>query len=296
MSLIVKLRSFSAVLFCFVFVKEGTNQLLQATDKNYYLVSEAYSLAQKLFNQGRESYGRTKTRSLLTIDTFVDLVTMMNDQMARDLRSAVIKYYKIKYFYDFTNYVIALEEMVEITEHCLKDPVERLKEIRESFHEVIKNFQDSRHFNSVNKCQKELPDEVAAAHCILHQAVLFNETMQDSLVPIVTIKTRQHAQDINSTLYGVQSCLNDFVPRIFQQLLLDSYTSKCEFLKVINASVSDLIKDKWNNDTKFPEKWGPLVKILKEKTNDSKKKLQDPLFVTLFAANLSSEEILKTLY
>lgn len=62
--------------------------------------------------------------------------------------------------------------MVEITEHCLADPVEKLQQIREQFHQVIKNFEDVRHFNTVDKCRKQLPDEVAAAHCILHQAVL----------------------------------------------------------------------------------------------------------------------------
>lgn len=62
--------------------------------------------------------------------------------------------------------------MVDIIEHCLADPVEKLAQIRTQFHSVIHNFKDVRDFDTVAKCHKELPDEVAAAHCILHQAVL----------------------------------------------------------------------------------------------------------------------------
>lgn len=83
-------------------------------DKKYYLVSEAYSVAKSLFNQGRANYNRLKNKSLTTIDTFLDLVHIMNDEMARDVRSSIIKFYKIKYFYDFTNYVISLEEVSSI--------------------------------------------------------------------------------------------------------------------------------------------------------------------------------------
>jgi hypothetical protein len=50
--------------------------------------------------------------------------------------------------------------------------MEKVGQIRRQFYLVIKNFQDVRQFDTVNKCHKELPDEVAAAHCILHQAVL----------------------------------------------------------------------------------------------------------------------------
>lgn len=31
--------------------------------------------------------------------------------MARELRSAIVKFYKIKYFHDFTNYVVNIEEV-----------------------------------------------------------------------------------------------------------------------------------------------------------------------------------------
>lgn len=56
--------------------------------------------------------------------------------------------------------------------------------------------------------------------------------MQDSLVTIVEIKTRQHAQDMNMSIYGVQQCLNEFVPKFFEQLLVDAYTPNCGYLKV----------------------------------------------------------------
>ncbi|KAL0811650.1 hypothetical protein ABMA28_009101 [Loxostege sticticalis] len=273
--------------------------LFENIDPQYHLVSEAYSIAKNLFNQGRNNYHRLKSKSLQTIDTFLDLVQIMNEEMARELRSAVVKFYKIRYFHDFTNYVISLEEMIDITEHCLIDPVEKLTQIREQYHAVIKNFEDVRHFETVNKCHKELPDEVAATHCILHQAVLFNETMQESLVSIVEIKTRQHAQDMNSSLYYVQKCLRDFVPKFFEQLLLDAYTDKCGYLRVVNASIADLVNDKWrNNITVFLEKWSPLVKLLKERYQapPPQQSLKDPLFLTLFAANLSSVDIFKTLY
>lgn len=90
--------------------------------------------------------------------------------------------------------------------------------------------------------------------------------MQESLATIVEIKMRQHAQDMNSSLYGVQKCLNDFVPKFFDQLLVDAYTPNCGFLKVVNASIGDLAKDKWKrNETLFSQKWSPLVQVLKEK-------------------------------
>ncbi|RVE40656.1 hypothetical protein evm_014694 [Chilo suppressalis] len=146
--------------------------LFENIDNKYHLVKEAYRVAKNLFNQGRSNYNRLKSKSLQTVDTFLDLVKIMNAEMARELRSAVVKFYKIKYFNDFTNYVISLEEMIDITEHCLLDPLEKLVQIRDQFHHVIRNFEDVRQFDRVNKCHKELPDEVAAAHCILHQAVL----------------------------------------------------------------------------------------------------------------------------
>ncbi|KPJ03021.1 hypothetical protein RR46_06179 [Papilio xuthus] len=195
------------------------------------------------------------------MDTFLDLVHIMNEEMARELRSAIVKFYKIKYFHDFTNYVVNIEETVDIIEHCLKEPLEKVDQIRGQFHDVIKNFQDSRNFEVVNRCYNELPDEVAVTHCLLHQAVLFNETMQANLIAIVEIKTRQHAQDMNATLFGVRKCLDDFVPNFFEQVLVDAYTNSCGFLKVVNASVSDLIQDRWRkfHETKFPKKWSPLV-------------------------------------
>ncbi|CAH2261160.1 jg17190 [Pararge aegeria aegeria] len=152
----------------------------------------------------------------------------MNTEMAKTLRGAVIKFYKIKYFHDFTNYVITLQEMIDITEHCLADPAERVARLRSDFRFLVHNFQDVRHFRTVDTCRLQLPDEVAAAHCILHQAVLFNETMQESLLSIVEIKTLQHARKMNSSLYEVQRCLNSFVPNFFEQLLVDAYTGKRE--------------------------------------------------------------------
>ncbi|KAF9807042.1 hypothetical protein SFRURICE_011186 [Spodoptera frugiperda] len=260
---------------------ECTNNVFQKMDKKYYLVSEAYNMAKNLFNQGRANYISLKSKSLRTIDTFLDLVYIMNDEMSKELRSAVLKFYK----------------MIEVIEHCLIDPMEKLDQIRTQFQDVIKNFQDVRNFDSVNKCHKELPDEVAAAHCLLHQAVLFNETMQESLVTIVEIKTRQHAQDMNTSLYNVQTCINNFVPKFFEQLMLDAYTERCGYLRVVNASIADLIKDKWRgNETVFPEKWSPLVRLLKEKTKQPVSALEEPLHLTLFAANLSSQDIVRTLY
>ncbi|XP_028157004.1 uncharacterized protein LOC114350411 [Ostrinia furnacalis] len=296
MSGLVKMSEILVVLVCVIGLRMCTTNLFETIDQKYHLVSEAYSVAKNLFNQGRSNYHGLKNKSLHTINTFLDLVQIMNEEMARELRSAVVKFYKIKYFYDFTNYVISLEEMIDITEHCLVEPAEKLTQIREQFLRVIKNFEDVRHFDTVNKCHKELPDEVAATHCILHQAVLFNETMQESLVTIVEIKTRQHAQDMNSSLYNVQKCLRDFVPKFFDQLLLDAYTDNCGYLRVVNASIADLVKDKWrDNVTLFTEKWSPLVTLLKERSQPPQS-LQDPLFLTLFAANLSSLDIFKTLY
>lgn len=63
--------------------------------------------------------------------------------------------------------------MTDIIEHCLADPVEKIDSIKQQFHSVIKNFEDIRHFDTVDKCMDQLPDEVATAHCILHQAVLY---------------------------------------------------------------------------------------------------------------------------
>lgn len=40
--------------------------------------------------------------------------------------------------------------------------------------------------------------------CLLTGIRRFNETMQESLVTIVEIKTRQHAQDMNTSLFNVQ--------------------------------------------------------------------------------------------
>ncbi|XP_050355948.1 uncharacterized protein LOC126777099 isoform X2 [Nymphalis io] len=222
----------------------------------------------------------------------------MNNEMAKELRGAVIKFYKIKYFHDFTNYVISLEEATDLIDHCLIDPVEKIDNIRKQFHEVINNFEDVRQFDTVNKCIDELPDEVAAAHCILHQAVLFNETMQESLMSIVEIKTYQHAKKMNASIYEVQTCLNDLVPYFFEQLLVESYTDKCKFLRVINSSIEDLLKDKWRNNTntQFPKKWSPLVGFLKEKSFSTLRNIQQSLFVTLLSTNLTSLDILKTLY
>ncbi|XP_072948213.1 uncharacterized protein [Epargyreus clarus] len=254
-------------------------------------------MARKLFNQSLSNYDTLKSRALQAIDTFVDLVYILNEEMAKELRSAIVKFYKLRYFHDFTNYVITIEDMIDITEHCLTNPVEKMQEIRAQFHSVIKNFQDIRHFETVDKCLMELPDEVAVAHCMLHQAVLFNETMQESLTKIVEIKTRQHAQDINITIYDVKNCFKDFVPDFYEQLLVDTYTETCGFLRILNASTTDLVNDKWRNneETKFPKKWTPLLMLLKDKTS-MRQSLQEPIILTLFAANLTSQDIVKTLY
>ncbi|KAL4706150.1 hypothetical protein ACJJTC_013615 [Scirpophaga incertulas] len=266
-------------------------------NSKYYLVSEAYNVAKNLFDQGRACYDRVKIRSLNTIDTFLDLVQVMHDEMGRELRSAIIKFYKVKSFRDFTNYIVSLDELTDIVEHCLIDPVEKMVEIREQFHGVIKNFEDVRHFETVNTCHKELPDEVAVAHCILHQAVIFNETMQESLLTIVEIKTRQHAQEINSSLHSVQSCLRNFVPRLFQLLMLDAFTDTCSYLRIVNASIQDLVRDKWRaHDNLFCEKWSPLISLLKIKSTNSQQVVKDPLLLSLFASNLTSVDIFKTLY
>lgn len=63
-------------------------------------------------------------------------------------------------------------QVIDIAEHCLMEPIEKLEQIREQFNHVIHNFKDVRDLNTVDKCGNELPDEVAAAHCVLHQAVL----------------------------------------------------------------------------------------------------------------------------
>ncbi|KAJ8710483.1 hypothetical protein PYW08_008998 [Mythimna loreyi] len=293
----VKLKCCISVVFLIALLHYQECNVFQKMDKKYYLVSEAYNMAKNLFNQGRTNYISLKSKSLRTIDTFLDLVYIMNDEMSKELRSAVLKFYKVKYMHDFTNYIISMEEMIDIVEHCLMDPVEKLEQVRSQFHDVIKNFQDVRNFDTVNKCHKELPDEVAAAHCLLHQAVLFNETMQESLVTIVEIKTRQYAQDMNTSLYNVQTCINNFVPKFFEQLMLDAYTDKCGYLRVVNASIADLVKDKWiGNESIFPEKWSPLVRLLQEKTKQPISALEEPLHLTLFAANLSSQDVVRTLY
>lgn len=278
------------------YLLECTN-IFQTLDSQYHLVTEAYGVAKSLFNQGRVNYVALKEKSLQTIDTFLDLVYIMNEEMAKELRSAVVKFYKIKYFYDFTNYMVGMEEIIDVIEHCLADPAEKLEQIRTQFRGVVNNFEDIRNFDTVELCHKVLPDEVAAAHCILHQAVLFNETMQESLVTIVEIKTRQHAQDMNASLYSVQSCINDFIPKFFDQLLLDAYTEKCGYLKVVNASIADLLKDKWRgNETVFPKKWSPLVNLLKSGSKVPKQVMQDSLFLTLLAGNLTSQDIAKSFY
>ncbi|XP_026498413.2 uncharacterized protein LOC113402391 [Vanessa tameamea] len=232
------------------------------------------------------------------MDTFLDLVRIMNNEMSKELRGAVIKFYKIKYFHDFTNYVISLEEATDMIDHCLIEPVEKIENIRKQFHKVINNFEDIRQFDTVNKCINELPDEVAAAHCILHQAVLFNETMQESLMSIVEIKTNQYVRKMNASIYDVQNCLNNLIPYFFEQLLVETYTDKCKFLTVINSSIEDLVKDKWRNhtNTQFPEKWSPLVGFLKEKSLSTLRNIQQSLFVTLLSANITSLDIIKALY
>lgn len=94
----------------------------------------------------------------------------------------------------------------------------------------------------------------------------FNETMQDNLAVIIKIKTRQHAQEMNETLYLVQRCFNVFVPKFFNQILIDVYTNNCGYLKVVNASITDLLEETWKNpETKFQQKWSTVAKIIKKK-------------------------------
>lgn len=89
--------------------------------------------------------------------------------------------------------------------------------------------------------------------------------MQTSLTAIVEMKSRQFAQDMNTSLHSVQKCLNDFVPKFFEQLLVDAYTNNCPYMRVVNASIADLVQDKWTkNITNFPKKWSPLVNNLKD--------------------------------
>lgn len=80
-------------------------------DSKYFLVTEAYNVTRNLFNLGRNSYNKLKENSVEAINIFLDLVQIMNNEMARELRSAIVKFYKIKYFHDFTNYMISMEEV-----------------------------------------------------------------------------------------------------------------------------------------------------------------------------------------
>lgn len=95
-------------------------------DSRYHLVAEAHGMARSLFLQGRASYDELKNSSLHVMDTFMDLVEIMNSQMARTLRGAVIKFYKVKYFHDFTNYIITLEEVSFSYRQLSQVPVFRL--------------------------------------------------------------------------------------------------------------------------------------------------------------------------
>ncbi|XP_045512925.1 uncharacterized protein LOC123707149 isoform X2 [Pieris brassicae] len=286
---------FSILFLC---VKEDATSQFQSLDKKFHLVSDSYHLAKTLFIQGRNHYDHLKERSLNTTNMFLDLVEILNDLMAKELRSAVVKFYKVKFLHDFSNYIINMEEIIDIVDHCLIEPVEKIKFIRNKFYGLIKNFEDWRHFDSVDLCHNELPDEVAVAHCILHQAVLFNETMHTSIVTILEMKTKQCAQDVNSTLHAVQECLHQFVPDFFDQLLVDAYSENCEFLQVVNASMFDFTSEKWRNSYQsiFTQKWGNFVNNLKTKLQLGKKNLQEPLNMTLFSANISSHDIVKALY
>lgn len=75
---------------------------------------ESYNIAHNLFLEGRNNYGSLKNKSLNAIDTFLDLVQIMNEEMAKELRTAIIKFYKIKYFHDFTNYALSMEDVSKI--------------------------------------------------------------------------------------------------------------------------------------------------------------------------------------
>ncbi|CAF4860156.1 unnamed protein product [Pieris macdunnoughi] len=290
-----RLIIFSILFLC---IKEDATSQFQSLDKKFHLVSESYHMAKTLFIQGRNNYDQLKERSLNTTNMFLDLVEMLNDLMAKELRSAVVKFYKVKFLHDFSNYIIHMEEIIDIVDHCLIEPVEKIKFIRNQFYVLIKNFEDVRHFDTVDLCHNELPDEVAVVHCILHQAVLFNETMQNDLVAVVEIKTKKCAQDVNSTLYAVQECLHQFVPNFFDQLLVDAYSENCEYLKVVNASMYDFTTDTWRNSYQalFPQKWGNFVNILKTKLKSANENIQEPLYMTLFSANISSHDIVKALY
>ncbi|CAH2097319.1 unnamed protein product [Euphydryas editha] len=296
--LLTRVTDIIIVVLALICFKECFTNDFKTIDNKYHLVTESYNVAREIFVRGRISYEKLKNTSLHVMDTFLDLVRIMNEEMAKELRSAVIKFYKIKYFHDFTNYVISLEEMTDIIEHCLTDPVEKIDSIKEQFHAVINNFEDIRHFETVDKCMDQLPDEVAVAHCILHQAVLFNETMQGSLVSIVEIKTNQYARRMNASIYSVQRCLNNLVPYFFEQLLVDSYTDKCSFLDMIKNSIEDLIKDEWRNikNALFPKKWGTVIGYLKEQSTSPQKYVQQSLLMTLISSNSTLSDVKKTFY
>lgn len=50
----------------------------------------------------------------------------MNEEMAKELRTAIIKFYKIKYFHDFTNYALSMEEVSTTAASKLTMPNKRM--------------------------------------------------------------------------------------------------------------------------------------------------------------------------
>ncbi|CAK1590759.1 unnamed protein product [Parnassius mnemosyne] len=114
MNQLTRARDVLFVLLSLLYLKECAKDVFHNVDEKYHLVTEAYSVTKNLFIQGRDSYEMLKNRSLHVMDTFLDLVTIVNEEMAKELRSAIVKFYKIKYFHDFTHYVISMEEVSTI--------------------------------------------------------------------------------------------------------------------------------------------------------------------------------------
>lgn len=92
-------------------ITQSTSNVFEKLDPSFHIVHEAYTMAKTIFEQGRNNYVVLKNRSRRTINTFLDLVQIMNEEMSRELRTAVLKFYKISYFRDFSNYMIAMEEV-----------------------------------------------------------------------------------------------------------------------------------------------------------------------------------------
>lgn len=91
--------------------------------------------------------------------------------------------------------------------------------------------------------------------------------MVDTLLTIIEIKKNQHAKDVNASLFYVETCFLSFIPKFFEQLSIKAYTNNSLYLKVINASISDLRSVKWkdNETVIFNDKWKPVVELFNDK-------------------------------